>query len=238
MIYIEDDVNIKMVAMEENPLPLFVRLTGRACLLVGGGGEGGRKAAALLEAGARLTIVAESLEEELAALVTGGKATWLRESFSEHHLQGVWLVVSVAVDEELNARLHAATLERGLWLNVVDQPRFCTVIWPAVIRRPPVTVAIGTGGAAPALAGYLRRRLDAWLPEGVGELAVWFASWRSVAVGALATRGRFWRTLFDQGVAERFLEGDREGADAMVRQALAEFEGVGAGDSGNRRRRR
>ncbi|MBF0190567.1 MAG: bifunctional precorrin-2 dehydrogenase/sirohydrochlorin ferrochelatase [Magnetococcales bacterium] len=214
--------------VEETLLPLFLRVRDRPCLLVGAGSEASRKGLALLAAGARLTILADSLEGELAAAVAAGLAFWSRGPFVPAHLDGMWLAVSASDDMALNAALHAAALERRVWLNVVDQPRFCTLIWPAVVVRPPVTLAITTGGAAPALAGYLRRRIEAWLPEGVGALARRLSVWRREVPGGLAARGRFWRELLDQGVAERFLQGDEAGAEEMVRQALASCAGSGA----------
>ncbi|MBF0271483.1 MAG: bifunctional precorrin-2 dehydrogenase/sirohydrochlorin ferrochelatase [Magnetococcales bacterium] len=222
--------------MEETLLPLFLRLQDRPCLLVGGGSEATRKGLALLSAGARLTIVSEQLEEGLAEAVRTGRACWRNEPFVPAHLDGVWLAISASADRALNAALHAAALERRVWLNVVDQPCFCTLVWPAVVVRPPVTLAITTSGAAPALAGYLRRRIEAWLPEGVGALARRLSVWRREVPGGLAARGRFWRELLDQGVAERFLQGDEAGAEEMVRQALASREvsevSVGAGNAG------
>ncbi|MBF0629181.1 MAG: bifunctional precorrin-2 dehydrogenase/sirohydrochlorin ferrochelatase [Magnetococcales bacterium] len=206
-----------------NPLPLFLRLSDRPCLLVGSEGEASRKGLALLNAGARLTIVAPRLDDPLAAAVRAGRATWDDQAFVPSHLDGMWLAVSASPDPVLNARIHAAAIERRVWLNVVDQPRFCTVIWPAVVERAPVTVAITTGGTAPALAGYLRRRIEAWLPARLGALAGKLSVWRQEVPGGLAARGRFWRDLLERGVAERFLDGDETGAEAMVRAALRDI---------------
>lgn len=206
--------------MDESLWPIFIRLQGRAVLLLGGDGEAGRKGMALLSAGARLTIVAPALEGELLGEVLAGRAIWKRETFQPAHLEGMWLVVSVLVDATLNARLYAAAQESGVWLNVVDQPQFCTFIWPAVVERPPVLLAISTGGTSPALAGYLRRRLEVWLPVGIGPLAKRLSVWRESLAGDLPMRARFWRELLEQGVAERFLDGDEAGATDMVQAAL------------------
>ncbi|MBF0164602.1 MAG: bifunctional precorrin-2 dehydrogenase/sirohydrochlorin ferrochelatase [Magnetococcales bacterium] len=206
--------------MAENLFPLFLRLSDRPCLLIGGQGEATRKGETLLAAGARLRILAEILDPPLAEAVRIGRAEWLRGGFEATMLDGVWLVVSDAPDEALNARLYAACQERGIWLNVVDQPDFCTVIWPAVVERSPVTVAITTAGRSPALAGYLRRRIASVLPERLGALAERLAAWRREVPGGLAARGAFWKRLLDGGVAERFLDGDEAGAERMVREAL------------------
>ncbi|MBF0214589.1 MAG: bifunctional precorrin-2 dehydrogenase/sirohydrochlorin ferrochelatase [Magnetococcales bacterium] len=220
--------------MEASQLPLFLRLMDRLCLLVGSEGEATRKGLALLNAGAHLIIVAERLDGPLMEAVRAGRAIWKCEPFAPEHLDGVWLALSASPDEALNAKIHEAALARRVWLNVVDQPRYCTVIWPAVVSRPPVQVAIGTGGAAPALAGYLRRRIEAWLPERVGALAGRLAVWRSAVPGGVEARGLFWRNLLDQGVADRFLGGDEAHAEILVKQALDALETGGpAGEAEN-----
>ncbi|MBF0428981.1 MAG: bifunctional precorrin-2 dehydrogenase/sirohydrochlorin ferrochelatase, partial [Magnetococcales bacterium] len=137
---------------------------------------------------------------------------------------GMWLAVSVLSDVAINTQIFAAAVARNVLLNVVDQPQFCTFVWPAVVERLPVTVAIGTGGASPALAGYLRRQVEAWLPERIGLLAEWLALWRRRVPGGLSVRARFWRDVLDHGVAERFLAGDEEGANALLDKALAESQ--------------
>ncbi|MEO5333771.1 MAG: hypothetical protein H7839_17300 [Magnetococcus sp. YQC-5] len=206
--------------MEGFLLPVVLSVKGRACLLLGGSREAECKGLALLRAGARLTILAPILEGLLHDEVMAGRACWLNEPFRPNHLDGMWLAVSVVTDAFVNAALYAAAEERGVWLNVVDQPHFCTLIWPAIVERSPVTVAISTGGASPALAGYLRRQIDAWLPERLGVLAQRLSEWRARVPGGLETRARFWHDLLEQGMARRFLEGDETGAANMVQEAL------------------
>ncbi|MBF0613836.1 MAG: bifunctional precorrin-2 dehydrogenase/sirohydrochlorin ferrochelatase [Magnetococcales bacterium] len=221
-----DDVNKKMAYSAERifVMPFFLDVRGRSCLLVGGEGEAIRKGLALLNAGASLIVVAERLAAELAVAVQEGRALWRNEPFVAAHLDGVWLAVSTCADETVNARIHAAAEERRVWLNVVDQPRYCTVTWPAVVEHPPVCVAISTGGAAPALAGYLRQRIGAVVPERIGLLARHMARWRQQVPGGLAVRAAFWRGMMDQGLVERFLSGDEAGAEAMVRTALQQAD--------------
>ncbi|MBF0181023.1 MAG: hypothetical protein HQM03_13455 [Magnetococcales bacterium] len=203
-------------------IPVFLQVRERECLLVGDGAEARAKGTALLRAGARLTVVAPELAGSLLEEARTGRLRWLAERFRPDHLDGVWLAVSALADEEVNAAIHAAALARGVWLNVVDRPRYCTFVWPAVVERPPVTVAISTGGRSPALAGYLRRRIGEWLPMGIGGLAERLAEWRKGVPGGLAARARFWHNLLNDGLAERYLAGDEAGAEAMVREALAQ----------------
>lgn len=209
--------------MSEPFFPLFLQLTNRPCLLIGGGSSAVEKVNRLLRAGAQLTVVAPHLTRELQSQAEAGKLLWLSETFREAHLEGIWFAVSTLKNDSENRRIYAEANRRHIFLNVVDQPDFCTCHWPAALERPPVTVAFSTRGESPALASYLRRTMDKVLPDSLGELAHWLSAWRQRVqplLPDLATRGQFWRLLLDQGVAERFLSGDRAGAEAMIQEAL------------------
>lgn len=204
-------------------LPLFLDLSGRVCLLLGGDASGAAKARALVKAGARVTVIAPEISPELARVVKEHRLRWKAKPFRGRMLTGVWLVVSSLTDERQNARLYRLTQRRGIFLNVVDRPRFCSAYWPARVDRPPVVAAISTGGMSPALASYVRRQLEQALSERLGEFASWLSQRRRDVAGKLPdleARGKFWREALDVGVAERFLAGDAEGADVLLRAAL------------------
>ncbi|MBF0371133.1 MAG: bifunctional precorrin-2 dehydrogenase/sirohydrochlorin ferrochelatase [Magnetococcales bacterium] len=203
--------------------PIFLNLTDKSCLVVGGGEAARPKVLALLETGAKLTVVSPKLDPVLAQKAAEGQFFWIPELFQLHHLDDMWFVVSTLEEVAVNTRIHQEAERRGLFLNVVDQPQFCSALWPARLTRQPVTLAFSTGGSSPALAGYLRRKLEKLLPENFGELALWLGRWRekiNPELPDLAARGRFWRTLLDQGLGERFLEGDQPGAEGMIRKSL------------------
>ncbi|MBF0162112.1 MAG: bifunctional precorrin-2 dehydrogenase/sirohydrochlorin ferrochelatase [Magnetococcales bacterium] len=199
-------------------------MSRRPCVLIGGGAVAVEKANRLLAVGAHLTVVAPRLIATLQTRVTAGELHWLPEHFQEHHLDNVWFAISTLTDKAVNQRIHAEANRRRLFLNVVDQPDFCTCHWPATLERPPVMVAFSTRGESPALASYLRRTMSRVLPEQLGELAHWLSHWRQQLQTALPadleSRGDFWRALFEQGMAERFLAGDVVGAEEMIRRAI------------------
>jgi siroheme synthase-like protein len=142
-------------------------LTGRSCLVVGAGRVGLEKAGGLLEAGARVTVVAPQAEPELAEL----PVEWLRRRYQSSDLDGRYLVVAATPSRSVNRRVFADAEARALLCNVVDTPELCSVILPAVHRKGPIALAVSTGGASPALAQRLRDRLAAQIgPEHV-ELA-------------------------------------------------------------------
>ncbi|MBF0623507.1 MAG: bifunctional precorrin-2 dehydrogenase/sirohydrochlorin ferrochelatase [Magnetococcales bacterium] len=214
-------------------LPLFLDLRGRPCLVLGGeGAEGARKTQALLTAGARVTLLAHRPDPALQQAAAAGRLRWLQEEFRPDHLEGMRFVLSTLEDEAVNRRMFAAAEERGIFVNVVDQRRFCSAIWPAVVSRPPVIAALSTGGTSPALAAHLRRRLAALLPEAMGDLARWLGTWRrpvAERIPVLAERSRFWYALMEDGLVERFLEGGARAAEGILQRHLRDRDaGPGA----------
>jgi uroporphyrin-III C-methyltransferase / precorrin-2 dehydrogenase / sirohydrochlorin ferrochelatase len=157
----------------QSPLfPLFLRLAGRRVLLVGGGTVALAKHDALRLARAQVTVVAPAIAPALRQ-----PGTEIRErAFAPEDLAGAWLVVAAATPE-VNRAVQAAAEERRLFVNSVDDPEAATAYAGAVVRRGPVTLALSTGGTAPALAGLLREALEWVLPD---DLESWLATARSL----------------------------------------------------------
>jgi uroporphyrin-III C-methyltransferase / precorrin-2 dehydrogenase / sirohydrochlorin ferrochelatase len=145
--------------------PVFLRLAGRKVVVVGGGPVAASKLDGLLAVGALVTVVAPEIEP---ALDRPG-VRLLSKPFEPQDLDGAWWVVAAA-PAEVNQAVLAAADARHLWVNAVDDPPNATAYLGGVVRRSDVTVAISTGGRAPALAGLLREAIDAWLP---GDLDAW-----------------------------------------------------------------
>jgi precorrin-2 dehydrogenase/sirohydrochlorin ferrochelatase len=140
--------------------PIFAVIENKPCLVVGGGAVGERKVHDLMAAGARVTVVSRTLTPELAALASRGEIRYLPEDFQEAQLDGMALVIAATDDPKVNAKVSTAAQARGIWVNVADDPEYCTFIVPAMVRRGDLTLAIGTGGASPALARQLREELQ------------------------------------------------------------------------------
>jgi siroheme synthase-like protein len=136
-------------------------LEGRSCLVVGGGSVGLEKAKGLLECGAAVTVVAPQIEPELQGL----PVRWRRKRYEAADLDGNLLVVAATSIGSLNRRIFRDAEERSLFCNVVDTPELCSFILPAVHRRDPITLAVSTGGASPALAKRLRDDLGAQIDD-------------------------------------------------------------------------
>ena len=142
--------------------PVFLKLAGRRVLLVGGGTVAAAKLEGLLAAGAQVTVVAPEIRDgfDKPGVVLH------RRRFEEADLDQAWWVVAAA-PPEVNRRVQAAAEARRLFVNAVDDPVHATAYLGGVVRRGDVTIAISTGGRAPALAGLLREALDVWLPANI-----------------------------------------------------------------------
>ena len=140
--------------------PLFALIDDRPCLVVGGGAVGERKVRDLLTAGAQVTVVSRELTPGLAELAGKGRIHFIPGDFTPTHLDGMTLVIGATDNQEVNRQVSAASQARGLFVNIVDAPELCTFIVPAQVRRGPLTLAISTGGASPALARKVREELE------------------------------------------------------------------------------
>jgi siroheme synthase-like protein len=147
--------------------PVFLKLSGRRVLLVGGGRVAAGKLASLLADGAHVTVVAPEVRSELHQ----SGVTIVRRAFQPDDLDDVWYVVTAA-PREVNKQVVDAAESRRVFVNAVDDPSHASAYAGSVVRRAGVTVAFSTDGRAPALAGLLREALDAWLPA---DLETWMA---------------------------------------------------------------
>jgi siroheme synthase-like protein len=146
-------------------LPLFLNLTGRDVLLVGGGRVAEAKLRQLLAAGARVRVVAPAI----AAGIRAAAVTIAERGFEASDVDGAWLVVAAATPEVNRAVAQAAEVRR-VFVNAVDDPANASAFLSGVVRRDGITIAISTSGGAPALTSLLRESLDAVLPR---DLAAW-----------------------------------------------------------------
>ncbi|QXH33066.1 siroheme synthase CysG [Pseudomonas muyukensis] len=205
-------------------LPLFHKLQGGRVLVVGGGEIALRKARLLADAGAALRVVAPDVDGQLAALAREGGGEVLVRGYQPADLEGCRLVIAATDDAGLNAQVSAHAQARSLPVNVVDAPALCTVIFPAIVDRSPLVVAVSSGGDAPVLARLIRAKLEAWIPSAYGELAGLAARFRD-KVKALYPdvnqRRGFWEQVFQGPIAERQLAGQGGEAERLL-QAMVD----------------
>lgn len=140
--------------------PVYLDLRKRPVLLVGAGAVAWQKIPALLASEARVHVVSPEAKPEFRRLARGGKIRWSRRPYRASDLKGARLVIAATDDVKLQKRISQEARARGIWSNVVDVPPLCDFIAPAIVKRGDIQIAISTGGAAPALAKFLRRKLE------------------------------------------------------------------------------
>lgn len=205
-------------------LPLFHILRGRRVLLVGGGEVALRKARLLDSAGAVLRVVAPQVHSELRELVEQGGGELLERRYAEGDLGDCVLAIAATDDEPLNAQVSRDAHGRGVPVNVVDAPALCSVIFPAIVDRSPLLVAVSSGGDAPVLARLLRAKLETWIPATYGQLAGLASRFREAVkqrLPELQQRRQFWEEVFQGPVAERVLSGQPAEAERLLVEKLA-----------------
>lgn len=150
--------------------PVFWNLRGRPVLVIGGGPLAAEKVRGLRAAGAAITVAAEALCGELRAAVKEGAVCWTGRAHERGGMAGCAIVMAATGDAAENAALFAEARECGVPINAADDPAHCDFILPSVVRDPPVTLAISTGGASPAMSRRLREELSDFLAEDAGGL--------------------------------------------------------------------
>jgi precorrin-2 dehydrogenase / sirohydrochlorin ferrochelatase len=140
--------------------PMFLKLDGRRCLVVGAGKIGESKIRSLLIAHAAVQVVAPTATAAVAAWARAGVVSWEAREFQANDLESVFLVVAATSSLEVNDEVFRRAQERRILCNVVDDPERCDFYYGAVVRRGALQVAISTDGQSPALAQRLRRELE------------------------------------------------------------------------------
>jgi len=149
--------------------PIYLELSGRRVVVVGAGAVAARKAQSLLAAGARVVIVAETIDDMLELQRRGTNAELIRSRYSKDYLAGAVLAIAATNKPELNRRIYKDCQELEILCNVVDDPQLADFFVPAVVKRGDLQIAIGTEGNCPAYAGHIRKKLEQTFTDKHGE---------------------------------------------------------------------
>jgi uroporphyrin-III C-methyltransferase / precorrin-2 dehydrogenase / sirohydrochlorin ferrochelatase len=203
-------------------LPIFLRLESRVVVVVGGGAVALRKVRWLLKAGARVRVVAPAFHPQLARQAARGELTCLAGPFEPAQLEDAAAVVAATADRDTNRAVSVAARARNLPVNVVDDAALSTFIFPAIVERSPILVAVGSAANAPVLARHVRAQIEALLPGRLGALARFMGERRAAvgrALGAFARRA-FWERIVAGPVASAVLRGDEPAAEQALAREL------------------
>jgi precorrin-2 dehydrogenase len=211
-----------MSTRQPSLFPLFLKLEGKPCLVVGGGLIAEGKITGLLRSGAHVTVVSPDLTEALIRHSQSDAIGWKQRNFELADLDGVFLVVAATSSFEANALVYHEADTRGILCNAVDQPQQCHFYYPAVVDRGPLQIAISTAGLSPSLAQRLRKELEVQFGPEYERWVEWLGRVRSTLMtkgSDFETRRRILarlasREVFDQlkAAGERKLERRRAAA--------------------------
>ncbi len=202
-------------------------------LLVGGGGVAMRKANLLLRAGARLTVVAPRVSDKLQALLAAHDGVWRQGHYRATDLAGQRLVVAATPDTAVNEQVYRDAVRQSIQVNVVDAPHLCTFIFPSIVDRDPLLIAISSSGQSPVLARILRRRIEALVPSAYGRLARFAGRFRREVKNAIAQEGPrrlFWEQVLEGTIAEQVMAGREAQAEERLHAQLLATEGLCTGE--------
>ena len=208
-------------------LPIFLQLKGARVLLVGGGTVATRKARLLFKAGAIVSVVAPQVNSELETALQDHKGQWHKRRYTQTDLDDVTLVVAATPDAEINKRVSEQAKVRAIPVNVVDSPQLCTFIFPSIVDRSPLVIAISSSGRSPVLARLMRRKIEAIVPAAYGRLAEFAGRMRDRVkqhIPSESPRRIFWEQAVEGRIGEMVLAGREEQAELQLQQQLSDAE--------------
>lgn len=224
-----------------NTLPLCFNLENRPVLIVGGGEVAMRKADLLARARAKVSIVAPQIDDALRILLADEKHQLITAEYDAKYLQQHKLVISATDNPTLNQRVYDDCEALNIPVNVVDNPALCQFIFPAIVDREPITIAISSNGKAPVLARLLRARLESLLPQNLGKLADLAGKYREKVKATLphiTARRQLWEKVFggesltaqhsslgiDSEIAEKVFANDMVSAEQQLETFIEQWQ--------------
>ena len=208
-------------------LPLFFKLENRNALLVGGGQVALRKARLLVRTKAIVTVISHEIDPQLAQLLKDNNGISIIGEYRDELLEGKLLVTAATDDQALNEQVYHDALARNIPVNVVDNPKLCTFVFPAIVDRSPIVIAISSGGQAPVLVRVLRAKLETLIPNGYSKLAILAGKFRAQVkqkFGTINQRRHFWESILQGQVAETMLAGREKDAYLMMEKKLKDAD--------------
>jgi precorrin-2 dehydrogenase/sirohydrochlorin ferrochelatase len=149
--------------------PLFLNLKSKRTVVIGGGSVAARKILGLLDAQARVVVVAEQIDEVLKTRCKKTDTEFVEAKYSKDYLAGATIAFAATNDEELNEQIYKDCQQLEVLCNVADNPELCDFFVPAVVKRGDLQIAVGTDGYSPAYAGHIRQKLESIFTEKHGE---------------------------------------------------------------------
>jgi precorrin-2 dehydrogenase len=189
--------------------PIYLEMTGRRCLVIGGGAVAERKIANLVEAGAEVTVISPDVSENVAHWSKNNSIQLKTKCYQSGDLDGYELAFVATDDDRVNASVYQEGKSRGVWVNAADDPAHCDFILPSVLRRGDLTVAVSSGGQSPALARTIREELEIYFSREYEQLAQLAAETRTeLHKRSLHVPFETWRRALSGDVRQFLIRGE------------------------------
>jgi precorrin-2 dehydrogenase / sirohydrochlorin ferrochelatase len=204
-------------------LPVFIDVSGRTCVVIGGGEVAEHKTRSLIEAGALVVLISPEVTAGLAAMSRSATIRYLAREYRRGDLAGAGLAFEATGDDVTARAVASEAGENGVPVNVADVPELCTFIAPAVVQRGGLQIAISTGGASPALAGKIRQELEDRFGheyEVMVDLLAHMRRWLRLHQPDRGMRARTLGALVQSDLLQCLKRGDFAAANAIVERVL------------------
>ena len=187
-----------------NLFPMFMKLAGKQCLVVGAGKVGEPKIGGLIDTGALIHVVAIAASGQVREWAGSGHIELELRSFSASDLDGKFLAVVATTSNSLNKLIYREAQQRGVLCNVVDVPKYCDFFYPALVRRGDLQIAISTAGQSPSLAQKLRQQLEKQFGEGYAAWVEQLGETRRLILASDLDKETKWELLHSLASREAF----------------------------------
>lgn len=201
--------------------PIYLEMTGRRCLVIGGGAVAERKIANLLEAEAKVTVISPDVSENIARWSKANAIQLKARRYQAGDLAGFELAFVATDDRRVNDEVYLEGRSRGVWVNAADDPAHCDFILPSVLRRGDLTVAVSSGGQSPALARTIREELEIYFSREYEQLAELAAETRAeLRRRSLHVSFETWRKALSGDVRQLLMRGEMARAKSHLLKEL------------------
>ncbi|MGI6776955.1 MAG: precorrin-2 dehydrogenase/sirohydrochlorin ferrochelatase family protein [Acetivibrionales bacterium] len=191
--------------------PLFIDLSGKKCVVVGGGNVAERKIETLLRFNSRVIVISPETSKRINELDMEGRVSVIKDVYTKEYLDGAFLVIAATSDRVLNDRIHYDCTERNIFVNVADNPEKCTFVFPSVVKRGNLVIGISTSGGYPLLSKKVREEIEQILPQNFQDIVEALEEIREKALEKIDDPER--RKEFLKSVLDRLWRFENEEAD-------------------------
>lgn len=206
--------------------PVFWNIAGKKCVVVGGGEVAERKVKRLLDCDAKVFVISSKLTPELARLNEKNIISHIAKEYSGEQIYGAALVVGATDNQKTNTAIASDARNKGIPVNIVDDPQKCDFILPSLVERGDLTIAIGTGGKSPALARHLREELEAAYGEEYKILLDILGSLRAKMTKKSNIGQDWFASLMKAGIIDVIRRKDWEKVKEIVKKKTGEEVGI------------